>query len=147
MTAAPYLTALGTVNAQPPAVTPAGVSGYPANEVETGNSPASGESDVYAVFYVETDPVYAEQTAEIDSPQLVARCLGGSTWVSNQGSFGFPTPSSTATATLDDDGNAVFVFSGSECAAGPSAVIADILAGIHSTYTTTYTIVAPVPTI
>jgi hypothetical protein len=147
MIKAPYLTAIGTVNAQPPAVTPPGVFGYPANEVETGNSLASGQSDVYAVFYVETDPVYAEQSAEIDSPQLVDRCLGGSTWVSNQGSFGFPTPSPTATATLDDDGNAVFAFSGSKCAAGPSSVIADILAGIHSTYTTTYTVVAPAPTI
>jgi hypothetical protein len=147
LTVAPYLTALGTVDAQPPAVTPAGVFGFPANEVETGNSPASGDSDVYAVFYVETDPVYAEQTVEIDSPQLVGRCLGGSTWISNQGSFGNPAVSPTATATLDDDGNAVLAFSGSSCAAGASDVIADVLAGSHSTYTTTFTIVAPTPTI
>jgi hypothetical protein len=145
MTVAPYLSATGTVDAGPPAVTPAGVSGYPADEVETGNTATSGESDVYAVFYVETDPVYAEQSAEIESNELVDRCGGpiAPVWISNQGSFS----TTTATATLDDDGNAVFAFSGSSCAAGPSTVVATILAGIHSGYTTTFTIVAPAPTI
>ncbi len=142
---APYYTALGTVNVLPPGPTPAGVTGSPANEVETGNTTPSGNSDVYAVFYVETDPVYAEQTVDIESPQLFDRC-GGSVapvWISNQGSFS----SFTASATLDDDGNAVFAFSGSSCAAGPSTVSADVAAGIHSTYSTTFTIVAPTPTI
>jgi hypothetical protein len=145
MTVAPYLSAVGTVDAGPPAVTPPGVFGYPADEVETGNSTTSGESDVYAVFYVETDPVYAEQSAEIESNELFDRCGGpiAPVWISNQGSF----PTATATATLDDDGNAVFAFSGSSCAAGPSTVVATILAGIHSGYTTTFTIVAPAPTI
>jgi hypothetical protein len=143
MTVAPFLSALTTVQALPPNVTPPGVHGSPANEVETGNSPASGDSFVYAVFYVETDPVYAEQQVEIESTQLHNRCIRGNTWVSNGGSFN----GSTATATLDNDGNAVFAFSGESCAAGSSVVIADVLAGIHSTYTTTYTIVAPTPTI
>ena len=143
LTVAPFLTALTTLNALPPVVTPAGVFGSPANEVETGNSPSSGDSLVYSVFYVETDPVYAEQTVEIDSPQLLDRCIRGITWLSNGGSFS----GATATATLDNDGNATFAFSGESCAAGPSAVIADVLAGIHSTYVTTYTIAAPAPTI
>ncbi|HVC70936.1 MAG TPA: hypothetical protein VNC61_11840 [Acidimicrobiales bacterium] len=143
LTVAPFLTALTTLNALPPVVTPAGVSGSPANEVESGNSQKSGDSLVYAVFYVETDPVYAEQSVEIDSPQLLNRCIRGITWISNGGSFN----GATATATLDNDGNAVFAFSGESCAAGPSAVIADVLAGVHSTYVTTYAIAAPVPTI
>ncbi|HVC68751.1 MAG TPA: hypothetical protein VNC61_00665 [Acidimicrobiales bacterium] len=145
LVAAPYYTALTTLNVLPPNVTPAGVTGDPANEVETGNTAASGDSDVYAVFYVETDPVYAEQTVEIGSTQLFSRCLGAiaPVWISNQGSF----TTSTATATLDDDGNAVFSFTGSSCAAGTSTVIADVLAGVHSTYVTTYTILAPAPTI
>ena len=54
---------------------------------------------------------------------------------------------STATATIDDDGNATFSFTGASCAAGPSAVIADVLAGSHPTYTSTYTILPPQPTI
>jgi hypothetical protein len=144
LTVAPFYSALGAVDAVAPAVTPAGVTGTPANEVETGNSPESGNSDVYAVFYVETDPVYAEQTVELASAQLSSRCLGGSTWLSNGGSF--PGPAE-ATATLDNDGNAVFAFSGAGCAAGPSAVIADVLAGIHSSYVTTFTVAAPTPTI
>jgi hypothetical protein len=102
------------------------------------------ESDVYTVFYVETDPVYAEQTVEIDSAQLADRCAPGTaTWISNDGSF----TGSTATAVLDDDGNATFAFTGSSCAAGNSDVIADVLAGTHTTYTTTYTILPPQPTI
>lgn len=151
LTVAPYYTALGTVNAQPPAVTPAGVTGYPSNEVETGNTPASGDSDVYAVFYVETDPVYAEQKVEISSPELFDRCLGtiAPVWLTTSAGAGVTQPAvaSSAISTLDDDGNAVFVFSGSSCAAGASAVIADVLAGTNASYTTIYTIDAPAPTI
>ncbi|HXQ43585.1 MAG TPA: Ig-like domain repeat protein, partial [Acidimicrobiales bacterium] len=139
---APFLTAVTTLVAQAPNVTPVGVVGYPANEVETGDTPASGTSDVYAVFYVETDPVYAETTAEISSAQLASRCAGGVTWTSNQGT----STGATATATLDDDGNAVFAFAGASCAPGTSTVIAEILAGGHTTYTSTYTTQPPMVT-
>jgi hypothetical protein len=168
---APYYTALGTVTAAPPVVTPTGVFGYPTTsgtvtggEVETGDSgPITDQSDVYAVFYVETDPVYAEQTVEISSSQLQDRC--GSEWFlesvgdtvgepegDNGGSFGVgsvldPKSPTTATSVLDDDGNAAFIFSGASCAAGPSEVIADVDAGTHPTYTTTFTVLAPQPTI
>jgi hypothetical protein len=92
---APYYTALGTLVAEPPVVTTAGVYGYPTT---AGPSPparwrpvtpaASGNSDVYAVFYVETDPVYAEQrsrsaptssraAAARDGPGLVPDLRGG----------------------------------------------------------------------
>jgi hypothetical protein len=145
LVAAPYYTATDTVTVGPPNVTTAGVTGYPDPEVETGTTPASGESDVYSVFYVEYDPVYAEQTVEISSPELFDRCGGAiaPVWVSNQGSFA----TFTATATLDDDGNAVFAFSGSSCAPGDSTVIADVLASGGATYSSTYTISAPAPTI
>ncbi|HVC71339.1 MAG TPA: hypothetical protein VNC61_13875 [Acidimicrobiales bacterium] len=53
----------------------------------------------------------------------------------------------TNRSTLDDDGNAVLVFFGSSCAAGPSAVIADVMAGTHPTCTTTFTVLPPAPTI
>jgi len=98
---------------------------------------ASDISDVYAVFYVETSPVYAEQPVEISSPELQSRCGTFST---------FATPTGLTT-TLDDDGNAVFLFLGSSCAAGSSVVTADVEAGSHPTYTTTFNIVAPQPTI
>ncbi len=77
LTVAPFLTATTILQVEPPQVTPAGVSAYPANEVETGNSPNSGDSNVYTVFYVETSPVYAEQPVEISSPQLEDRCVEG----------------------------------------------------------------------
>jgi hypothetical protein len=143
---APFDTALTTLIAAPPAVTAPGVTGVPATsgivttgEVETGDTAASGDSDVLAVFYVEDNPVYAEQPVEIESPQLTGRCITGSTWTNLMGG--------TTTSTLDDDGNAIFVFFGSSCAAGPSAVIADVLAGTHDTFTTTFTVDAPQPTI
>jgi|SRR5580658_6287171 hypothetical protein len=153
---APYLTAVGTLTVSPPIVTTPGVYGYPttsgtvtAGEVETGDTAASGDSDVYAVFYVETDPVYAEQEVEFSSAELESRCGGGWTlaWFGKGqagpgGSIGPP-----ATAFLDDDGNAVFLFTGISCAAGTSEVVADVEAGNHPTYTTSFTIVAPQPTI
>jgi hypothetical protein len=141
LTVAPFLTALTTLQANPPVTTPPGVTGTPNPEVETGDTTASGISDVYAVFYVETDPVYSSDTVEIDSPQLLARCVEGDDWISNQGSFS----GATATATLDNDGNAVFVFIGASCASGASAVIADVDGGSHASYTTSYTILPPTP--
>jgi len=160
---APYLTALTTLTASPPVTTTPGVTGYPNPEVETGDTGAglngpSGNSDVYAVFYVEDNPVYAESLVEIGSSQLEARCgLGwrwepgnGGTPVQVVGAPGAPAGPNTGPepeTTLDDDGNAVFVFKGVSCAAGDSTVIADVLAGTHDTFYTTYTITAPEPTI
>ena len=138
-------------------MTAAGVVGYPQPEVETGDTSgingASGDSDVYAVFYVEDSPVYAEQTVEIGSSQLEARCGGGWRW--EGGNFGTtvsttrprlrtpgPNTGPEAHTTLDDDGNAVFAFKGISCAAGDSEVIADVEAGTHDTFTTNFTITA-----
>jgi hypothetical protein len=161
LTDAPYYTALATLDALPPVVTTAGVTGYPqtsgtvsGGEVETGDTSfPDGGSDVFGVFYVETDPVYAEQTVEISSPELQARC--GTFWTfesfNGQDTYGhgstLETVISTATAILDDDGNAVFLFIGASCAAGPSTVIADVEAGTHPTYTTTFNVLSPQPTI
>jgi hypothetical protein len=151
MIAAPYLTAIGTFTAAAPVVTTAGVAGYPVTsgtvttgEVETGDTAASGESDVYAVFYVETDPVYAELTAQISDAQLQDSCGGGFVWYASDGTN---IVGPNITETLDDDGNAVFIFVGSSCAATTTDVIADILAGSHPTYTGTFTVDAPAPTI
>jgi hypothetical protein len=154
---APYLTALTNLVANPPTVTAAGLTGYPNDEVETGDTNGiSGNSDVYAVFYVEDNPVYAEQTVEISSSQLEARCGQGWIWLPGNGGTSVPagpalqTGVNTGTAaetTLDDDGNAVFVFKGASCAAGDSQVIADVLAGTHDTFTFDYTISPPAPTI
>ncbi len=136
---APYLTATTTLSVLPPNMTAPGVVGYPANEVETGDTTASGFSDVYTVFYLETDPVYAETTVQISSAELASRCAGGVTWTSNQGT----STGATATATLDNDGNAVFAFAGASCASGTSTVIGEVVGGAHTTYNSTYTIDPP----
>jgi hypothetical protein len=146
---APFYTATTTLQALPPNVTPEGVTGSPNNEVETGDTATSGDSNVYAIFYVETNPVYAEQPVEIASPQLEGRCIEGWRWEPEGGTVAFGTGvnPNPPQSTLDDDGNAVFVFKGASCAAGDSIVTADVEAGPHTTYTTTYTIDPPVPTI
>jgi hypothetical protein len=164
---APFLTALTTLVVSPPVVTPEGLTGFPqiggvAHEVETGDTSVSGDSDVYAVFYVETNPVYAEQQVEISSPQLEASCLTGWVWIpGNPNGIGvngsIPSPSTfgkgfdingfSASTILDDDGNAVFMFKGTSCAAATSEVIADVLAGTHPTYVTQWTTDPPAPTI
>jgi hypothetical protein len=152
---APYVSALATLTVGPPVVTAAGVTGYPATsgtiagEVATGDTAPSGDSDVYGVFLVETDPVYAEQPVEIGSAQLESRCTGGWFWGSATASLTGTGPNVNAPlqSTLDDDGNAVFLFMGSSCAAGSSQVIADVLAGTDQTSTTTFTVEAPTPTL
>jgi hypothetical protein len=163
---APFLTALTTLTVSPPVVTPEGLSVFPRTgglnqEVETGDTSTSGDSNIYAVFYVETNPVYAEQTVEINSAQLQGRCIEGWEWeagnvdgvgvgntvlfrnVGGVGVKGIFTPQTV----LDDDGNAVFVFKGASCASGTSEVIADVLAGTHPTYTVDFTVLPPAVTI
>jgi hypothetical protein len=162
LTVAPYYTALGTLVASPPVVTPPGVYGYPTTsgtvtggEVETGDTgPVADQSDVYAVFDVETDPVYAEQPVEIGWNQLQSRCQAAEGFVLLP-SGGVDTTQeepggviqTIPPVSLDDDGNAVFIFIGGSCAAGPSVVTADVLAGTHQTYTTTFNILPPQLTI
>lgn len=101
----------------------------------------TGESDVYVVISVAVDPTYAEQTVEIESAGLADRCRQGSNWITDQGSF----TGSTASATVDDDGNATVMFFGASCAAGSTSVTADVEAGNDQTYTTTVVIDPPAP--
>jgi hypothetical protein len=139
-------TATTTLIVDPPQITfPDQVAGYPANEVETGNTPASGHSDVSSVFSVETSPLYAGQPVEISSSQLVGRCGQGSRWESNATGSPFVN-SSTATAIIDNDGNAEFTFKGASCAAGASKVNVQVEAGKHPKYKTTYIVDPPAVT-
>ena len=157
LTVAPYYTALTNLVVSPPQVTPSGLTGYPNDEVETGDDATfNGDSDVYAVFYVEEAPVYAESPVVISSAQLEARCGLGWRWIGGNGGTAVPpyrdalltgpNTGNPAESFLDDDGNAVFVFQGASCAAGDSQVIADVLAS-GDTYVFDYTIDAPAVTI
>ena len=102
----------------------------------------TGDSDVYGVFSVATDPVYAKQTVEIVAG-LANRCGLGATWFSNDGSF----TGSTAVAALDDDGNASFTLLGASCAPGPLQVTVLVEAGDGPSTTLTFTIDPPAPEI
>jgi hypothetical protein len=143
LVAAPYYTATTTIQALPPNVTTAGLTAFPNPEVEVGDGTTTG-SNVYAVFYFEDNPVYAETPVEISSAQLTNRCLGGEIWGAGNGGIGTNTG---ATTTLDNDGNAVFIFEGISCAPGTSTVVGDLVGGTHDTFSTDYTIDAPTPTI
>jgi hypothetical protein len=143
LVAAPYYTATTTIQALPPNVTQAGLTASPNPEVETGDGTLTG-SNVYAVFYFEDNPVYAETPVEISSAQLTNRCLGGHDWAAGNDGTGSPTG---ATTTLDNDGNAVFAFQGISCAPGTSTIVGDLEGGTHDTFWTNFTITAPTPTI
>jgi hypothetical protein len=137
------ITATTNLVVDPPQMTfPSQVAGYPQNEVESGNTLASGDSDVYAVFSVETRPGSAEKTVTISSAQLLKQCGQGSRWESNAAGSPFIN-SRTATATIDDNGNATFVFKGASCAAGAWRVTVKVG---HHTYRTKYYIDPPAVT-
>ncbi len=140
---APYYTATTVLQALPPNVTAPGLTAFPNPEVETGDGTLTG-SNVYAVFYFEDNPVYAETPVTISSTQLQDRCLENEGWTAGNGGSGNKT---SGTTTLDNDGNAVFIFEGISCAPGASVVVGDLVGGTHDTFTTNYVITAPTPTV
>jgi hypothetical protein len=149
--AAPYTTTTATLTASPPGVTAfPTITGAPNPEVETGdNGPGNSESQVYANFLIEENPVYAEQIVDVTSAQLTNRCLLGSTlWTSTAGvgGGGATIGATGVTAVLDNDGNADVTFEGISCASGPSLVDAELVGGTHDTFTTTYIIKPPAVT-
>jgi hypothetical protein len=98
----------------------------------------TGDSDVAVVFTLSTDPVYAEQTVEIFS-SLANRCGQGITWITDQGT----SSGSSASATIDDDGNAVATVLGASCAPGSVQVTVNVQAGTDPSDTTTFTVDPP----
>jgi hypothetical protein len=129
LVAAPYYTAVTELRVKPPHTTAHGLTGYPNPEVETGDGTVTG-SNVYAVFYAEMPTVYADAPVAISSSELQDRCKSGFQW--EAGNTGYPPVVSTTggvTTTLDNDGNAVFIFQGIACTPGKSTVTADLVSG------------------
>jgi len=150
---APYTTAMATLTATPPTQTTyPTITGAPNPEVETGDgAPGNSESQVYANFLIEENPVYAEQVVDVTSAQLTNRCQPGKTlWSSSPGfgpgGGGVLIGTTGVTAVLDNDGNADVTFEGISCASGPSLVDAELVGGTHDTFTTTFNISAPAVT-
>jgi hypothetical protein len=162
--APPFSTAITKLVIEPPQVTAPGLHVFPNPEVEAGDgvaavapAVANVASEAEFVFYIETNPVYAEQSASITSDQLTERCGGGSIWENSAGTFvaafdsaaaanGVVAISTAFGDSIDNDGNYVFDFWGSSCAAGKSVVIAEIGAG-GPTYSAQATILPPAVTI
>jgi hypothetical protein len=141
---APHASATTSLTIDPPAPTSAGITGFPASEVET-----TGAS-VYAVFYVGTSAVFAQDPIDVQSSQLQGDCTGG--WRLEPGNggtaiWGSDTASTAAQTTVDSDGNAAFVFEGRSCSPGTFSVSSELATPPHTTYQTSFTTVGLTPTI
>ena len=169
--APPFATGITKLVIASPQVTPPGLHAFPNPEVEVGDEPPTftppvgttfnTASEAYFVFYVETNPVYAEQVVSLTSDQFTERCGAGVSLISFSGAFAglansalftFPTAPPIGTSglvvvgTIDNDGNSVFIFAGSSCAAGKSTAIAEVGGG-GPTYSTQFNILPPAVTI
>jgi hypothetical protein len=155
--APPFATATTKLVMLPPQVTAPGLHVFPNPEVEVGDGgPAApgavvnAPSEAEFMFYVETNPVYAEQSASITSDQFTERCGAGGFWSAPTATT-FPTWTAPANGliqagTIDNDGNVVFEAVGASCAAGKSTVIAEIGGG-GPTYSAQATILPPAVTV
>jgi hypothetical protein len=150
----PFYAATTTFKVKPPKATSSGMVGEPqaggvTGETETGDTSDSGNSDVYALFYVETDAGYSGQTVEVDFSQLADSCSEG--WEAEPVTGEIPATDANTnpeiTSPLDSNGDAAFLFVGATCGATTSQVKAAVQAAADPTYTTNFTVEPPAPVI
>ncbi len=144
LSAAPYTTATATLTALPPAPTPAPtISGAPNPVVETGDGTnADPASQVYATFLIEENPVYAEQTVEVQiHTQLFSRCLEAA-WNLGGRTFARVRPCSSLSTTTAMR----WSISSVPPVRRNSLVTADLTVGTHDTFSTVFTIKPPAVT-
>jgi hypothetical protein len=133
-----------------------GSGGDPSLTISPNPLIETGQSEVHAVIQVE-DASAADQTVSIDSTQLSASCGGTVTYSSLQGvtAGGSPgaltvTPSTFTNQiimTLDDEGNATTVVSGTDCAPGTDIVEASLTKAPYTTIDTPTLTVQPPTTV
>jgi hypothetical protein len=146
----PYASATTRMLLTAPSALPSGITAGPPNEVATGDGGPGegiyGVLDVSTVFMVGTGAAGAGQTVELSTPQLIKSCGLGYRWESSTGaklkSSNNSGGNSVASTVADSLGNAVFIFKGASCAAGTSAVSADVVKG--ATFNATYTVASPI---
>ena len=123
------------------------MAGFPGPEIETGNGPlASGDRDVYTVFYVETSSIYAGSAVTVSSNALENACADGWRWEfgpTGSSSTTGPGPGQSPAGTFDGDGNAVFVFLGAGCSPGTYTVFSDLAGAPYTQNMTSYTVEPP----
>ena len=144
MEQAPFLTVTTPFVVQPPRPSPPGVYTLPKEEVENEET-----SSVATIVHVEFPPVYAEQGVNINAEQLYSRCHipPKLVWV-GAGGEKLEGGSNLDGLKLDNDGNAfVVILGGGSCASGSSEIEASLESAPYTTYTTTFTILPPQPTL
>jgi hypothetical protein len=141
---APFTTVSTWFNVLAPRDTMPGVKARPAREVEDATY-----SSVATVIQVEFPSVYAERVVNVSSGELYSRCqrppqliwVGPDQTVLGVGVDNVPL-------SLDNNGNAfVVVIGNASCASGPSEIEASLVGVPYTTYTGTFTILSPRPTV
>jgi uncharacterized repeat protein (TIGR01451 family) len=145
MEQAPFTTVTTAFTVLAPRPTPPGVIASPKEEVESETT-----SSVATVIQVEFPAVFAEAYVNIDAAQLFARChvRPRLVWVGEGGAKISEGTESLSGVQLDNDGNAfVVLVGGGSCASGTSEIEASLEDAPYTTYTTTFTILPPQPTL
>jgi hypothetical protein len=100
-------------------------------------------SSVAFIVVVECQPVYGEDTVEINAHQLSSACHGTLSWT-NPAVPGVLVPGESFDVTLDNDGNAnAVVWGGPSCAAGRTLGEAELETAPYTTYTHGYRVLSP----
>src|SRR5581483_2985354 len=143
LNAPPFPTASTTFTILPPQNTKPGVIASPRREVEDAVF-----SSVATVIQVEFPSTQAERFVTIRSNGLFARCAPSSLfWFGPEG-IPLGTGISSVTVQLDNNGNAfVLVIGALSCASGSSTITADLHTVPYTTFSTTFTIRSPRPTV
>jgi hypothetical protein len=146
MEQAPFTTVTSafTVLAPRPTLSPR-VTATPKEEVETEDT-----SSVATIVQVEFPPVYAEAYVNVNAEQLYSRCHipPKLVWVGEGGELLGQGVDTINGVQLDNDGNAfVVLLGGGSCASGSSLIEASLEDAPYTTYTTTFTILPPQPTL
>ena len=120
------------------------VKAKPYSFVEQGEGVQA--SSVAFIVVVECQPVYGEDTVEINAHQLSSACHGTLSWT-NPAVPGVLVPGESFNVTLDNDGNANSdVWGGPSCAASTDLITADLTAPPYSTAKTHVVIKPPADT-
>jgi hypothetical protein len=121
------------------------IQASPSSFVETGLGATA--SSVAFVLNVECRAVFAEQTVQINAPQLNNACHGTLSWFSATATGGTAPGTGSGesfTVTLDNNGNAeAVVWGGPSCAASRDLITADLNTAPFTTARTIVTILPP----
>ncbi len=141
---APFTTVNTTFTIQPPHSTTPGVKARPAREVEDATF-----SSAATVIQVEFPAVFAERVVNVSASELFSRCQVAPqlVWVGPD-QTGVLGSSDNVNVTLDNNGNAfVVALAGASCASGASEIEASLVGPPFTTFTNTFTILSPRPTV